>query len=564
MKALKAFLSVVLLSVTAFLSSAQSTRVDSVSFDVRLQDDGSAFVTEVWSMYAGSEGTEMYQPHYYLRQGDVEMDIAGLAVSDETGRQFVSEGKGWDTNRSRRAKEGRCGLVPVNDGYEICWGLGATGQREYTVTYTLTGLVKAYDDCDGFNYTFLAPGQGVPPRSFSLRIVKAMEPLTDENTGIWGFGSHSDLFFQDGEIRARSTEAFRSSNYLTLVVQFDKGLFEPAVTAGGSFDAVLDKAREGSEYKEDKAGWRDFLPMLMFALFFLGSLLLSVVGVLYSVISRKRLRRKLLGGSEKDVEWFRGTPVGGDLKKASNILSLISDKDNNQNLISAYITRLFYKGAFELVPDAKGNLQLKVNEFPEPSQASDKDDLSLEYRIYGFFKSAAGDDSILQKKELRKWASRNGKSIYGWQKDVPDGSTLKTLDAGEVRQVYGLKKFLKDFTLIPDRGVVEVALWNDYLTFASLYGIADQVYKDFKKVCPEYFELSRTMRQFQSGTDFAPVVIWDYIGDASRYFNNAGTGYAVRHMGSSRHSTPWTGGGGTMSWGGGGGSFGGGFGGGVR
>jgi hypothetical protein len=244
MKALKAFLSVVLLSVTAFLSSAQSTRVDSVSFDVRLQDDGSAFVTEVWSMYAGSEGTEMYQPHYYLRQGDVEMDIAGLAVSDETGRQFVSEGKGWDTNRSRRAKEGRCGLVPVNDGYEICWGLGATGQREYTVTYTLTGLVKAYDDCDGFNYTFLAPGQGVPPRSFSLRIVKAMEPLTDENTGIWGFGSHSDLFFQDGEIRARSTEAFRSSNYLTLVVQFDKGLFEPAVTAGGSFDAVLDKARE--------------------------------------------------------------------------------------------------------------------------------------------------------------------------------------------------------------------------------------------------------------------------------------------------------------------------------
>ena len=113
MKALKAFLSVVLLSVTAFLSSAQSTRVDSVSFDVRLQDDGSAFVTEVWSMYAGSEGTEMYQPHYYLRQGDVEMDIAGLAVSDETGRQFVSEGKGWDTNRSRRAKEGRCGLERI-------------------------------------------------------------------------------------------------------------------------------------------------------------------------------------------------------------------------------------------------------------------------------------------------------------------------------------------------------------------------------------------------------------------------------------------------------------------
>ena len=133
MRALKAFLSVALLVVPAALSFAQSSTVDSVDIDVRLHDDGSAFVTEVWSMFAGSEGTEMYQPHYYLRQGDVKMDITGLEVRDETGRQFISEGKNWNTDRSRSRKEGRCGLVPVNDGYEICWGLGASGQRETTV-----------------------------------------------------------------------------------------------------------------------------------------------------------------------------------------------------------------------------------------------------------------------------------------------------------------------------------------------------------------------------------------------------------------------------------------------
>ena len=302
----------------------------------------------------------------------------------------------------------------------------------------------------------------------------------------------------------------------------------------------------------------------LFALFFVFVFLFSTFAALFSVIRKKRLRRKLLGGSEKSVEWFRGTPLEGNLKKASGIITLISGIDNKQNLISAYITRLFYKGAFDLVQDSKGNLQLKVNDFEEPAEGQSGDDLSLEYRIYSFFKSAAGDDAVIQKKELRKWASKNGKLIYKWHCDVPDNSSLRKLAAGDVRQVYGLKRFLKDFTLIPDRGVVEVGLWNNYLIFASLYGIAGQVYKDFKKVCPEYFALSKAMRQVQSGSDFSPVVIWDFIGDTSRYFNSAGTNYASNHMGSSRHSTPWTGGGGTMSWGGGGGSFGGGFGGGVR
>ena len=40
----------------------------------------------------------------------------------------------------------------------------------------------------------------------------------------------------------------------------------------------------------------------------------------------------------------------------------------------------------------------------------------------------------------------------------------------EVRQVFGLKKFLKEFTLLDERGVDEVKLWKDYMIYATLFG----------------------------------------------------------------------------------------------
>ena len=255
----------------------------------------------------------------------------------------------------------------------------------------------------------------------------------------------------------------------------------------------------------------------------------------------------------KDVEWFRDVPVNGNLRQASNILRVFSGNriTETQNLTAAYMMRLFYKGAFELVPGTKGKT-FKINNISLPGDSSDMDSF-LESELFGFFKEAAGDDGVLQKKELKRWADRNAKRIYSWQNNISDGKTLKTLEAKDVREVFGLKKFLKDFTLIQDRGTVEVKLWNNYLIFASLYGIADQVYKDFKQVCPEYFTLSQEMRQFQ---DVTPVVLWDTIGDTSRYFNQSAFNYA---SGRSGGSVRWGGGGGFTSIGGGGGFSGGGF-----
>lgn len=51
----------------------------------------------------------------------------------------------------------------------------------------------------------------------------------------------------------------------------------------------------------------------------------------------------------------------------------------------------------------------------------------------------------------------------------------------EAKELYGLFKYLQDYSLIKDRYPLEVNLWNKYLVFASLFGIADKVSKEFKE-----------------------------------------------------------------------------------
>lgn len=53
--------------------------------------------------------------------------------------------------------------------------------------------------------------------------------------------------------------------------------------------------------------------------------------------------------------------------------------------------------------------------------------------------------------------------------------------AQDQKEVLGLWKYLKDYSLIKDRYPIELSIWNEHLVFASLFGIADKVAKEFKE-----------------------------------------------------------------------------------
>ena len=177
----------------------------------------------------------------------------------------------------------------------------------------------------------------------------------------------------------------------------------------------------------------------------------------------------------------------------------------------------------------------------------------------------ASEDGILEPKEFNRWAKKNYSSFFNVFKDFKEDEIRKLRSEGHIytrvnkeeckkknvmddkiyedsKELYGLKKFLKEFSSINTRETLEVHIWDEYLMFAYLFGIADEVAKQLKNLYPELLEQNQNM-------DYTTIVM---INNFSRTTVNAAS------MARSAAESYSSGGGGFSSGGGGGGSFGGG------
>ena len=492
-----------------------------LNIQVVLSRNGDARITETRQMTIDSEGTECY-----IVIGNLNgSDISDLTVSDETGCAFTNTGA-WDIDRSRDWKEGKCGIVSKHNGYELCWGLGESGERTYTTSYTVTNLVKGYDDADGFNYMFVA--QGVSPLPDHVKLTIEPEDtlrFTAENTGVWGFRYQGEVGFYDYRVVAESSEPFEGRSAMIVMCRFNKGMFEPADIRTGSFETLREQAFEGSDYVDEEE-WTTEDTIVVLALI-LGIFIVPLIALVWYIIYVWRARKKV----NKDLLWYRDIPLGGDLQQTNDMLNAYKYFNTDYNhLLSACILKLINLGAITIEQHLNEKGKNVQNFVIHDLKDGDKQPVLLK-KVHQIFQKAAGSDTILEPKELKSFMRSN------YNQSITDSfiNTLHTKTSlssykdrlDEARQVFGLKKYLKEFSLIDERHVQEVSLWKDYMIYATLFGIADQVIKDMKQINPEYFNMDQV------------------ASEAAREARASGRG-------------------GHASWGGGGGFSGGGSGGGVR
>ena len=525
-----------------------------LNIQVVLGKNGDARITETRQMVIDAEGTECY-----IVIGNLNgSEISDLTVSDETGLDFDNVGK-WDIERSRDWKAGKCGIVTKRDGHELCWGLGDSGDRTYTTSYTVTNLMKAYDDADGFNFMFVAQGSSPLPDHVRLTI----EPedslqLTTENTGVWGFRYNGEVGFYDYRIVAESSEPFNSRSAMVVMCRFNKGMFEPADVRSGSFEEIRENAFQGSDYVDEGDEWttEDTIILLLLVL---GFFIVPILAGLWYFIFVWRARRRV----KKDLMWYREIPLDGNLQQANDMLNAYKyfSTDYN-NLLSACILKLINLGGITIEQHLNEKGKSVQNFVIHELKDADTQPILLK-KVHQIFQKAAGSDTVLEPNELKSFMKSN------YNQSITDSfiNTLHTRTSlssykdrlDEVRQVFGLKKYLQEFSLIDERHVQEVSLWKDYMIFATLFGIADQVIKDMKQINPEYFNMDQVAQQMADDMTL-PTIYSTMQKSTARAAMNKAEREAAREARRARSS----GHGGHSSWGGGGGFSGGGFGGGVR
>ncbi len=556
------FLCFVLLAILTIPVFA-GNRVNTIDVQAVIDKDGSMYITQIWEGDF-EEGTESYIP---INAPDY-LIISDLKVSDQQG--VYDTVPLWNMDWSFEQKANKCGVLDTNSGYEICFGLSQYGQNRYSIEYKLENAVGSYSDRDGVNFRFVNDGMNTTPTDVTVRIRLADgTPITDEIADIWGFGFEGEVLFEDGEIIAQTNTPIQPQNHVTILLSFDKGVLTPTRQTTESFEEVKAKAFEGSDYdnpeqiEEEASGLEAILVMLLSI-----GLPIGFFVFLHKIKKRNAAKkRKMLF---ERFGYFRDIPNEGNLS-ATYTLGRLYEECEDGAILATGMLRLIMLGCLSLVSTQEVGLMGKTKETVSLRLMGTRHSEMNEYDeyLYTVLEGAAGSDAVLQAKELERFANQNDKLLRAYiQKQDSAGriylnqkhcmsswntparlTDLTPTGEKEFGELIGLKQYLQDFSLIAERGIKEISVWRELLTYAMLFGIAEQVAGQMKELYPQI------------------------ASELTEYSQSMITAYSYHHLlfNSMRKAELQReqeqrsgGGGGFSSIGGGGGSIGGGSGGGTR
>ena len=551
----KFFLFVLMLLVIPNIVNADS--MYNVDMDIYIDEYGTANITEVWDVKADS-GTEWYKTLYDLGNSElsnyeVYMDDNKLVYKDY-----------WNVSGSLSSKAGYYGINNTSDEIELCFGKTDMKRHKFIIKYTLSNYIFNTSDSQVLYWTLLP---NVTVDNFTVDITSYY--LFPDTLDVWGYGYKGYAYVNDGKI-SMSNEGNLNNEYVTLLVKFPSGTFNTlnSYSQYENFDTVLDKAEEDTfEYDYYEESFIDkIMDVVMGFVTFIIPVIISIISIKYMVdngygyVNNKKI-------DKKNVSMFRDIPCNKDIYYANTLIKLNNFGYKESNILGAIILKWVRNDKISFRNEKTGlfNKDTSVIDLTKDVTFDNK----LETELFDMMR-AASKDGILEAKELERWSSNNYSKFLGLFKRIENDGIGSLKEANHIYhrtskeeckkknvmddmiyddsvKLYGLKKYLEEFSNMDSKEVMEVKLWDEYLMFAYLFGIADKVAKQMKDMYPEI-----VTQMNENNFDYDTIMFVNHI--SMRSVNAASSARAAAESYSS-------GGGGFSSGGGGGGSFGGGGGG---
>lgn len=538
-----------------------SNDIYSIDMDIYLDEQGNANITEVWDV-KGSDGSEWYKG--YTNMGNI--DLANFIVSMD-GMELTK--KVWDVDENLSEKKGYYGVNTTSNGFELCFGKYDYKRHKFTLKYTLTNMVFNTEDAQVVYNTFIDRLSSVNFENFHVKISSYYK--FPDNLDVWGYGYKGYAYVKDGVIEA-SNEGNMNGNYVVLLVKFPSETFDTNIgySSYQTFNDVYNRAEQGTfdyDYDEEESS---FLETLFSIIIALAPFIFVVIGIVavsksgYGYINNKKI-------DKKETPFFRDIPCNKDIYYANTLTKLnleLFGKYKETNILGAIMLKWVREDKIKFIKEEKSGILGKEKSSID-LRLNPTFDNALEKELFDTMYKASGD-GILETKELEKWARKNYSKFFDLFKRIDkvellklekEGHLYKRKDKNECKKrnvmddtiynesvkLYGLKRFLDEFSRMDTKEVLEVKLWDEYLMYAYIFGIADKVAKQLKNLYPEVIQ--------EYNYDYNTLILISNISNS---------GVSAASSARSAAESYSSGGGGFSSGGGGGGSFGGGGGGGSR
>lgn len=507
-----------------FIGKVYANSINDIDIDVYIDKNGDANVTETWKEWL-NEGTEGYKE--YKNLGNSE--ISDFQVFDDTGKEYQYQDQ-WLTSESFENKAYKCGINKYGNEIELCWGISNYGYRTYVLKYKISNIVQQYTDTQGIYFNFL----NMDLLIYNAKItIHSDFPFSLENSRIWAFGAEGKINFIDGNIVFSATNLMPGSDYMVVMARFQSNIFNTTNNINESFDQIYDDAMKDAFYPNDP--WKRFLYIISiiwesnhtFIMYFIGMIVLMIIfqNILFKPrISNKFLNVQLVIG-KKDIKlppnwkikYCREIPFNKDIFKAywvMNTYNMAKEQDLKKNLIGAFLLKWIEEDKITICKNKKGIFDIFSGNYAIDFSKNVEIEDYTEKKLFEILKDASGINKILEPNEFKKWSLNNFRELEQWfssalyygknkleieqfiiSEEVEKRSLFRKYTIKRKRlspklkeeaiKLKGLKKYLTEYSLMKEKESIEVKLWEDYLIFAQLFGIANKVEKQFKEMYPE-------------------------------------------------------------------------------
>lgn len=553
--------SFILISILAIpLSNAFADDFYENKINVKINKDGSADIESIMD-FKPTKGTEYYIPIENLGKSEIkDFKVSEILNGKEIQYESLSY---WNTKASRAQKAKKSGIVKTKKGVELCFGFGEYERKTFVLRYKVTNFVKLLNDSDMIFWKFVNDSLSAPPQKVSVIISKEDGKFDNTNSKIWAFGNKGKIEFIDGKIVFKTLEGLRSSNYVTILTQLNKGEIISGEKINKDFSYYKDMAFNGSQYKKTTKQSAFSFKKLYRLLY-----ILAIIPLLRGSFKSERIKGGYKKGDFKG-EYYRDIPEK-EWWQLSHILKC-AGFDGAESIIRAYFLKWIQGKVLIPMTEEKGFifkkevLSLKINNKIEYDFET-----TVERKLFSMVEKAARDDEILQENEFTSYLKKenNQSAFKSLQESMKQDSLsyarkydlLEMNEKGKWTYKYNEKgkkftehlikyyNYLKDFSLLSEREVSEIKVWKDLLIYATLFDVAEEVQKQLKKLSPEFLE-----KYDVDVNSLHTAMLYSHV-----FSNNFLDAYSTAVASSS------SGGGGFSSRGGGRGSFGGGSGGGTR
>ncbi len=541
------------------MTGVKADKTYSIDVIMKIDELGNAKIVEQWDFRADS-GTEIYKPIGELGHSEITNFEAYM---DDTKFEYK---KNWDIDASFEKKAYKNGINETDDGIELCIGKSEYGRHIYTFSYEVSNVIYNVEDAQILYWKFINDNMKDAPEKFSV-IVEGPSDYSDD-LPVWGYGYLDGYaYVYDGHIEMIKEANFKSSEYAVLLVKYPLGTFNTDNTwyKFSTFDDVLHLASTGTFKMTllDKV-------IVAVSVIFGGLMFILIMVAVYAASKDNTYQFNKI--NMHDINNFRDIPCNKNILNAYFLAKVYSLYKKKEDLFGAVLLKWVLDGTVTIREEESKSLF--------SSKTTTSIDMTKEYSddtpigdLYKMMKKASVD-GILESKELSKWATNNYSKLYKWFDDVEkyarnkytEKNLIETTTGGklihyhqfkisekleeEAIHLAGLKKYLKYFSEIDKKQPIEVKLWEQYLIYAQIFGMAKQVARTFKDLYPEVVKDMEI-----TGIDYVNIV---RLNDLTTRTVSAASAAKTRAESYS------SGGGGGSFGGGGGGSFGGGSGGGGR